>query len=392
MSIKFAIEKLLIRLYLRYFSFVIYIIARLWIAFQPVPPKRDKTLLIVKPDAVGDYILLRNLLPFIRQSARFSGYRITWCGNALHRKLFDQFDQGLVDDFIWIEKTRIYWDIFYYLRLGKSIFQQYAVTIHPVFSREFLFDYFVKISGVSERIGLYGDTININPAYQRIANKWYTQLVTVDGSIVFEFYKNKAFFESLLDQKLPILKPFFNPVLVRNVELSPLPGSFVILFPGAQMSFRRWTPENFAAISDFIKTAYNFEVIIVGGKQDIKLAEKIIRCSKTKPVSLAGITTFPQLIGVIAKAKLVITNDTAAAHVAPAMDVPVIALSQLNHYGRFLPYPDEMKINMICLIPLKYSEVPKALLVEQFKSGSVVSIKLITKDQVKQAIAQILHN
>ena len=348
-------------------------------------------MLIVKPDAVGDFILVRNFLPYIRQSARFRDYRITWCGNALHRKLIEQFDPGLFDDYIWIEKTRIYWDIFYYLRTAKSLYKQYEVAIHPVFSRELLFDFFVKISGVNERIGLPGDTININPAYHRMAGKWYTEMLQVDASVVFEFYKNQAFFENLLREKLPVLHPGFDPVLVRQISLPSLPDSFVVLFPGAQMSFRRWAPENFAAICDFVKTTYHLEVIIAGSKQDMKLAEKIIGCSKTRPVSLAGETTFSQLIGVIAKSNLVITNDTAAAHIAPAVNVPVIALSQMNHYGRFLPYPEEMGINMICVIPPGYDEVPKEQLVEQFKPGSFVSINLITTGQVERAIEQILR-
>jgi ADP-heptose:LPS heptosyltransferase len=380
----------MIRLYLRYFSFLIYLIARLWIHFQPVPARREKTLLIIKPDAVGDYILMRNFLPYIRKSSRFRYYRITWCGNALHKTFFEQFDRGWVDEFIWIEKTRIYWDIFYYLRIAKSLYQQYDVTLHPVFSREFLFDYFVKIAGVSERIGIYGDTININPAYHRIANKWYTQLFQIKAPVVFEFEKNKHFFSWLLNQEIQVVRPFFEPDLVQQIELPPLPGSFVVLFPGAQMSFRRWSPEKFAAITDFIQSEFKMDVIIAGGKLDERISGEIIRYAKTEPKSMVGKTTFSQLIGIIAQAKLVITNDTAAAHVAPALDVPVIALSQLNHYSRFLPYPPESQANMICLVPPGFSQIPEEKLVEKFKAGSVVSINLITPDHVKQAIRQIL--
>ena len=358
--------------------------------FQPVPVRREKTLLIIKLDAVGDYILMRNFLPHIRKSSRFRDYRITWCGNALHKTFFEQFDRRWVDEFIWIEKTRIYWDILYYLRITKSLFQQYDVTLHPVFSREFLFDYFVKIAGVSERIGIYGDTININPAYHRIANKWYTQLFQIEASVVFEFEKNKLFFTWLLNQEIQVVRPFFELDLVRQVALPPLPGSFVVLFPGAQLSFRRWSPEKFAAIADFVKSEYQLDVIIAGGKQDERISGEIIRYAKTEPKSMVGKTTFSQLIGIIAKAKLVVTNDTAAAHVAPALDVPVIALSQLNHYGRFLPYPPESQANMICLVPSRYSRLPKEKLVEKYRSGSAVSINLITIEQVKQAIGRIL--
>ncbi len=194
----------------------------------------------------------------------------------------------------------------------------------------------------------------------------------------------------MLDQEIQLVRPFFEPDLVRQVELPPLPGSFVVLFPGAQMSFRRWSPEKFAAITDFIQSEYHLDVIIAGGTQDERISGEIIRYAKTKPKSMVGKTTFSQLIGIIAQARLVVTNDTAAAHVAPALDVPAIALSQLNHYGRFLPYPPESHANMICLVPSRFSRVPQEKLVEKYRSGSAVSINLITVEQVKQAIGRIL--
>ena len=105
MSVKFAIEKFMIRLYLRYFSYIIYFLTRLYISTLRPRTFTPHTLLIIKPDAAGDYILMRNFLHSIRTSKRFEGYQITFLGNAVYRNLAMHFDEAEIDEFIWINKT-----------------------------------------------------------------------------------------------------------------------------------------------------------------------------------------------------------------------------------------------------------------------------------------------
>jgi hypothetical protein len=60
----------------------------------------SKELLIVKTDAIGDYILFRNLLPYIRNSKRFQGYKIVLLGNVIWKDLAEFYDKDFVDEFI----------------------------------------------------------------------------------------------------------------------------------------------------------------------------------------------------------------------------------------------------------------------------------------------------
>ncbi len=54
-----------------------------------IPP--SNSLLIVRLDAIGDYILFRNFLKVIRNSEKFNNYTITLCGNTLWKDIFYEY-------------------------------------------------------------------------------------------------------------------------------------------------------------------------------------------------------------------------------------------------------------------------------------------------------------
>lgn len=54
--------------------------------------------------------------------------------------------------------------------------------------------------------------------------------------------------------------------------------------------------------------------------------------------NLAGKTSLGQLAAILAHARLVLTNDTSAAHIGPEVGVPTVCILGGGHYGRFLPY------------------------------------------------------
>ncbi|HPS50477.1 MAG TPA: glycosyltransferase family 9 protein [Bacteroidales bacterium] len=380
--LKFRIQKLMIRIYLRYFSFAFYLVARFILLFSHPRKPRPRSLLVLKPDAIGDYVLMRNFLYYLRKSERFKGYHVTWCGNSVQKSIFDHFDQSQFDDFIWIDKNRIYRDVVYYASLAIALHHRHEVVIHPVYSREFIFDFYAKIAATKERITFRGDAVNINPAFRKISDSWYTELIDTDIDQIFEFYRYKTFFHKLLHSEIDLSRPYFNRNDLMEIDKPPLPDAYVVVFAGAQMKYRQWSPRNFAIICDFIRSSLSFDVVLIGSKGDIRVAREIINHSHHSLIDLTGKTSMVQVIAIMANAKFVLTNDTAAAHLAPALDTPCIALSQLNHYGRFLPYPAGIATKHLCIIPDEFIAFLPEDLEETFRTGSLVDINLITTDQV----------
>ena len=68
---------------------------------------REKgSLLLIKTEAIGDYILFRNFLQSIRENEKFRGYQIFLIGNELWKPLVNKFDQPYVDFSFFINKKK----------------------------------------------------------------------------------------------------------------------------------------------------------------------------------------------------------------------------------------------------------------------------------------------
>ena len=141
---------------------------------------KSKTLLIVKLDAIGDYLLFRNFLEDIRKSKKFSEYHITFCGNNIWKELSESLDKSTVDEFIWVDKKKLTTDRSY----RKSILQNIKakgieVAFQPTFSREILTgDSIIIASNAKQKVGCLGDDANEISVYKNFADSFYTQLST----------------------------------------------------------------------------------------------------------------------------------------------------------------------------------------------------------------------
>jgi heptosyltransferase-2 len=99
------------------------------------------------------------------------------------------------------------------------------------------------------------------------------------------------------------------------------------LNPGATGSrAKRWLAERFAATADRLAERNGFQTIIVGAAGDLQIASEVAARMRTPAALLAGQTDVAQLKAVLACASLVVSNDTGAAHVAAALNVPTVVI------------------------------------------------------------------
>ena len=185
-------------------SQLLYILVIVKFRFKKKNKSTNKTLLIIKLDAIGDYVLFRNFLEEIRTSSTYKDYKITFLGNSVVKDLSETLDKAFVDEFIWIKKRNVFKNPLSILKIADLIYNKFNTTIHATYSREFIGDLLVKLSGSETRIGFYGDCNNISEKEKNKTNTWYTKLVPIDPKINFEFYKNKSFFSQILNSELII--------------------------------------------------------------------------------------------------------------------------------------------------------------------------------------------
>ena len=355
--------------------------------------RKSGTLLVVKLDAIGDYILFRNFLAVIKQSDLFGGYRITLCGNEAWKDFAEKIDSLFVDDFIWIDRKRFYSNLDYRSDILKEINRKgFEVVLQSSYSREYFYcDAVVKASRAKESIGQAGDTRNITRKAKFFSNMYYSKLIRLSGREIFEFYRNRGFFGGVLGKEIDIKTPALD---ISTVFSKYEPGTpYAIIFPGAGEKFRRWPANKFADIADFITDKYDLRIVIAGSGEDSDLAKEIISSSKTLRITdLTGKTPLPELAKLIAMSSLLVSNETGAVHMAVAVATRVVCISNGNHFGRFHPYPGEMAAKASFVYPptiTEHLDNPMKLYSE-YGNGSSIDIETISISQVKQAIESLL--
>ena len=105
------------------------------------------------------------------------------------------------------------------------------------------------------------------------------------------------------------------------------PRFLVGLNPGASFGpAKRWLPDRFADLADRLIGALHADVLIFGSREQRALAETIASEMDHTPLILAGETTLRQFMALLARCRLVITNDSGPMHLTAALGVPLVAI------------------------------------------------------------------
>ncbi|MGW0818374.1 glycosyltransferase family 9 protein [Streptomyces viridiviolaceus] len=99
-------------------------------------------------------------------------------------------------------------------------------------------------------------------------------------------------------------------------------GPYLVLHPGASVPARAWSPDRSAeAVREL--AAAGHRVLVTGGPDERDLTAYVAGDHGT---DLGGRTEAPELAGVLAGATVVVTGNTAPAHLAAAVGTPVVSL------------------------------------------------------------------
>ncbi len=102
-------------------------------------------------------------------------------------------------------------------------------------------------------------------------------------------------------------------------------GPLIGVAPGSAWATKRWTPGGFAAVVDAL-IGEGARCVLLGGPDEVALAEDICVRSGRRATVLAGRTDLPTLVAVIDRLAVLVANDSAPMHIACARGVPVAAV------------------------------------------------------------------
>lgn len=115
--------------------------------------------------------------------------------------------------------------------------------------------------------------------------------------------------------------------------------------PGAAYgSAKRWLPERFAEVADTLARRLDAGILITGGPGEEDIGRDIESALGSPCLNLAGRTTVRQLMAVIERCGLFVTNDSGPMHVAAALGAPIVALFGSTDPGTTSPLGDNVRI------------------------------------------------
>jgi ADP-heptose:LPS heptosyltransferase len=364
------------------FDLLYYLLAKL-----NLPAKKNR-ILLVKLDLIGDYILFRNFIEPLVNSKKYNKSELYLLCNSSVKELASELDYKYFKKILSINPYTDLnkYSIGYLRKILYFKFLRCNITIHPSNSRTYEVDEFIGIINTKQRISSIGDNINfLNAQLFEKSKGFYTKLLSISSSDFFEFEKNKTFFKLLLhDDTVSNTKLFIDNKNQKNQNQT------IAIVIGASKPNRIWSAENFQVLIELIEKEFpqKYKFLILGTQNDSINAVKIKK-SNAIIEDLTGKTTVSSVVTILKNANCIITHDTGPLHIAAALGVSTICISNGNQYGRFIPYPNDINNNIRCIFPWGIHQnelLPQYI--EKYKVESTLNINSISAELVFDAFKQ----
>ncbi|MFA4967323.1 MAG: glycosyltransferase family 9 protein [Candidatus Margulisiibacteriota bacterium] len=280
-------------------------------------------IILVRPDAIGDMILLTPTFSLLKQGMPHC-YVAVLGRHYTQPLLIGNYD---VDEF----------------RTENSIKRgEFDAILHAY--NEFPYVWKGFINGIKYRVA---DRTKI----------LFSFLNNVDskqkfGDIRYHEVEHNLFLAKALFDKIGVPYPEdFDPELKLIVPEKPLPfevkEELIGIHPGTGKGNRAWLPEKYAELVNLINDKFpQAQVVLTGSRGEMLNNQKIIDLCKIKPINAAGQTDLETLIVLISKMKCLISVDTGPMHIAAALKRPIVAISPVKYVKptRWGPYKTEQVI------------------------------------------------
>jgi lipopolysaccharide heptosyltransferase II len=165
----------------------------------------------------------------------------------------------------------------------------------------------------------------------------------------------------------------------RDISLA---DKFVVIHPGASAASRRYPADKFVKVASALGRDLGCQLIFTGSREERPLIEKIQSDLDVLSVSFIGSLDLGELTALISMASVVVTNNTAPAHIAAATGTPVVDLYALTN-PQHTPWQVPNRV-LFHDVPCKYcfkSECPQ---------GHHQCLELVPWEDVVQAVQELL--
>ena len=129
-------------------------------------------------------------------------------------------------------------------------------------------------------------------------------------------------------------------------------GDYAVIHPGSQLASRRWPAERFAEVGDAL-AAEGLRIVVTGSAGEAALTASVKRALREPALDLAGRTTLGALGALIARARLLVCNDTGVSHIAAAMGTRSVVVSCGSDPRRWAPLDHGLHRVLAAAVPCR---------------------------------------
>ncbi len=288
--------------------------------------KAIERILFVRTDRIGDVLLNLPAVRVLRQT-----FPKSWITLLLDRSLRGLLDgHPDVDEVMYVDAVALKQSSRARGELRRKM--QSASFDLAILSNPDKWMHFLTFrAGISRRVG-YGRKWGFFLTRRMVDQKAYSGRHEIESNLelvglVSDKVWDGKLFLPVNDKALSRVEAFLGQVQ-KN-------GEAVILHPGTSDPAKRWAPERFAEVSDFLQKNKGLFTILIGGLEEASTAEAVIKNLKIPSINWTGSLNLAELAALLShpRTKLLISSDSGPVHIAWIQGTPVVALYSKDSSG-----------------------------------------------------------
>lgn len=318
------------------------------ISYKKIRAHYDVT--IVKADAIGDFVMWMGSIEAYRK--KYQGKRVLLVCSQADKDIIEPL--GFFTDIITFNRVELANKLDYFYKFMRDMSGINSdIVINPSWDHTQIDDLICGMikshnkyaSQVKRDITVNGwlDNFVLNLVKWGVLDTgklYYDYLLPMpDHSKTSELYAIQIFTRQLVD-------PNYNYQLadlshITKDYICPIIEKYCFVSLSSSRILKDWPIENLSTLLYFVPS--NYTIVLSGfGLKDEEKAQylTINNGSKQKILNFVNQTTIREMIGLISCSSFVLSNDSAAIHIAAACRVPSLCFMHGAHFGRFAPYPD----------------------------------------------------
>jgi heptosyltransferase-2 len=352
-----------------------------------------RSILVIKPDLIGDFVLCTPFLRELRRNAPKARIELVVRPAVLNlAERCPHVDQvrsfEMIEAKVPVARSKALWRSWRFARTHWRR-RDFDLGILPRWDFDIWHAAYLLYASRAARRASYSERVTaIKSSCNRDMDMLLTDAVTVAGPVKHEVHRSLDLLAALggrvedtslevwtaADDEFPVTKLLAEHGVPAGVPM-------MALAPAVWESKKKWPEDRYVDLCRHVLAKWCGHILILGGAADSELTARIARRVGPAAFDAGGRLTLRQTVCALRRCALYVGNDTGVKHLAAAVKLPVVEICG---------YPDGADPSHP-LSPARFGAFGTRGIVVQPLAGSVMpAIAQITVSEVGRAIGEIL--